>query len=185
MARRRCISTDFYESDIFLNLSDKLKTLYTMLLLHCDDEGAVINPSMVTKLARAQKKHLEELTEKGFLIGIDGIYILKHWYQHNSIQPSKKSPSIYVNTMEKLRVNSRKEYEVDTDKIPEEIRPNLSKVNLSQFNSTQVKQSEVNMKESKESTNSIEADATSQIASLSPEEIKLYFERKKEAPPIA
>lgn len=179
MAKRRCISIDFYESENFLEMSDKLKMLYTMLLLHCDDEGIIVNPMMVTKIMKASKRHLQELIDRGFILSVDGVYVLRHWFWHNHVQPSKKNMSIYVTVLDKLRVNKLKEYEVVSGKNPEEIRNNLTKVNSSQFNTTELNSTEDNMNLREENLSSLGSATRSEILSMSAEEIARHFESRK------
>lgn len=125
MAKRRCISIDIYENEEFLSLNDKSKVLYIGFLLHSDDDGVIINPSVVMRLHNKNVKYFDELIEKGFVMRVDDIYVIKHWNQHNKIQPSKKTDSMYQSQLSKLRVNQCKEYELSADKNPERYRPNI------------------------------------------------------------
>lgn len=110
MAKRRCFSIDFYESDKFLDLSSDAKALYLGLLLRADDDGVVINPKIVLRLTGIETKALEELYENSLLLNIDGVCIIKHWLCHNKIQPTRKVESIYQKELDKLRVSQTKEY---------------------------------------------------------------------------
>ena len=110
MAKRRCFSIDFYESDVFLNISNDAKALYLGLLLRADDDGAVINHNIILKLTRIPLKTLEELYENNLLLNVDGVCIIKHWLCHNKIQPTRKVDSIFQKELEKLSVTQTKEY---------------------------------------------------------------------------
>ena len=149
MANRRCISKDLYESSGFGELSPISKVLYTQFILHSDDDGVVINPKIVMLIAKAKQKHLDELLLKNFLIYIDGIFVVKHWFLHNKVQPARKHDSIYQKELSKLIVNKHKEYEVFDDKLSTICRPNLTKPNLTKLNSSQVNSNEVNSSEKK------------------------------------
>ena len=110
MAKRRCFSIDFYESDKFLNLSSDAKALYLGLLLRADDDGVVINPKIVLRLTGIEHNALEELYENSLLLDVEGVCIIKHWLCHNKIQPTRKVQSIYQKELEKLSVTQTKEY---------------------------------------------------------------------------
>lgn len=150
MAKRRCISVDFYDSEEFCELPVRVKHLYTELILHSDDEGVVINPKAVLRICKSDKKVLNFLVEHNFLLEIDGVYVIRHWYIHNSIQPSKKVGSIYKKQLSKLLVSEDKIYEFKGDFFPEFVRPNITKLNLTkdkltELNSTKPKAMEENI----------------------------------------
>ncbi len=111
MAKRRCICIDVYESEKYLDLSYKAQVLYTHYVLRCDDEGVVINPRSIMRLCGACTENLQELIDEGFLLSVKDVFVVKHWYVHNRIQPSKKTDSLYRNELSQLCVNERKEYE--------------------------------------------------------------------------
>ena len=142
MAKKRCISIDFYDSEEFCELTPRAKHLYTELILHCDDDGVVINPKAVLRICKTDQKYLDLLENKKFLIRIDEVYIIRHWHIHNHIQPSKKVDSIYGEALSQVVINPKNEYELISDFVPEKIRPNLNKVNLSKSNSSKVNISE-------------------------------------------
>ena len=150
MANRRCISKDFYESSDFAELSNISKVLYTQFILHSDDDGIIINPKVVMLISKAKQKHLDELLIKNFLIQIDDVLVVKHWFLHNKVQPTRKHDSIYQKELSKLWVNKHKEYEVFDDKLSTICRPNLTKPNLSKPNSTELNTNEVNLSEAEE-----------------------------------
>ena len=113
MAKRRCISVDFYESEEFLSLSDKAKVLYTGLILRSDDEGVVINHGISLRLLGLSSKYFDELIQKGFVLDIDGVFVIRHWYLHNKVQPTRIVHSLYQQELSKLYVSDRKTYELD------------------------------------------------------------------------
>mgnify|MGYP003296917054 CR=1 FL=1 len=83
MAKRRCFSIDVIESIPFRKLSHEAKTLYFGLIAHSDDEGVVINPSVPLCLYKIDESTITELIENGFLLKLDDLLIIKHWYIHN------------------------------------------------------------------------------------------------------
>ena len=145
LAKRRCISIDFYDSDAFCRLSAQSRVLYTELILHSDDDGVVINPKAAMTICKAKAKNLEELMQSRFLILIDGVYIVRHWYVHNKVQPSRKVDSIYGETLLKLYVNDRGEYCPFADNLSTNCRPNITKPNLTKYNSSELKSNKMNL----------------------------------------
>lgn len=125
MAKRRCISVDVYESEEFFELSDKAKVLYTHFILRSDDEGVIINPKTAMRLCNAKDEVMSELKEKGFVLKVEEIYVIKHWYAHNRIQPSKKIASLYSQELSLLIINEQKLYELSGGKNPEKVRTNI------------------------------------------------------------
>ncbi|MBQ8795977.1 MAG: hypothetical protein IJZ54_06100 [Clostridia bacterium] len=110
MAKRRCFSIDLLESDKYLDLSLEAKALYVHLNLKSDDEGVIINPVSALRFLNTDRKFLDELIEKGFVLYFDGLYIVAHWHLHNQISPSKRNPSLYQNKLKKLIINDEKMY---------------------------------------------------------------------------
>lgn len=154
MAKRRCISVDFYDSEMFCELPVSAKHLYTELILHSDDDGVVINPKSVLRICRAKASTLQMLVRHNLLLEIDGVYIIRHWYVHNKIQSSRKVDSAYSDTLFKLRVNERKEYEVYGDILLTNCQPNITKPNLTKDNLTEMKSNEVKKTEVSETCGS-------------------------------
>ncbi len=110
MAKRRCINIELFENEKFLELSDKSKILYFGLMLHSDDEGFIINPMSTMRLLKKQKKYFDELIENGYIMQVDDVYVIKHWYAHNRIPPSKRLMTKYYKQHAKLKVNFSGEY---------------------------------------------------------------------------
>lgn len=148
MAKRRCISVDVFENDVFLDLDNSSKILYVYFILHSDDDGFVINPKTVMRLCGANKEDLTALIEQGYILMFDdGILIIKHWYKHNKVQPKKKTDTQYQTQLAQLTLNQSKEYvfidfQQKDGKKTENIRPNLIQSNLIKDNSIKHKSSE-------------------------------------------
>ena len=112
VAKRRCISVDVYENNDFIELSDSAKVLYTAFILHTDDDGFVINHRTVMRLMGATEDALNELLDVGFVIDVGRVLVIKHWFIHNRIQPSRKVDTIYQDELDRLFVNEWNEYEL-------------------------------------------------------------------------
>ena len=139
MAKRRCIAIDVYQSDAFLNLSDKAKVLYIAFILNSDDDGFIINPKTVMRLYEAKENILSELIDNGYIIPIDSVLVIKHWKVHNKLQNSRRTDTIYQTALSKLCENELEEYEIkenlsDVDKKSTKSNANITKDNLTQEN---------------------------------------------------
>lgn len=111
MAKRRCISIDVYENEGFIKLSNTAKCLYTYMILRSDDEGVVINPSLAAWVCKAGESEYTELMDNGFVLKINGLYVIRHWPAHNRIAPSKVVKSVHKDVIEKLTVCNNYTYE--------------------------------------------------------------------------
>ncbi len=110
MAKRRCFSIDVIESYEYLELSEKAKNLYTILILKADDDGVIINYRTPLKLLGFDEEVFTELLDTGFIIQVENIYVITHWNIHNQIPPSKKTPSFYQSQLENLVISQNKMY---------------------------------------------------------------------------
>lgn len=111
MAKRRCFSIDVIESIAYRKLSNEAKVLYFGLIAHADDEGVVINHNIALCIQGVEESALQELVDNCFIIKINELYIIKHWYMHNRIHPSKFTKSVYQSEISRLFVNERHEYD--------------------------------------------------------------------------
>ena len=68
MAKRRCISVDVFNNDVFLDFKNSTKVLYTYFILNADDDGFVINPKTVMRLCGANDNDLAVLIENNYII---------------------------------------------------------------------------------------------------------------------
>ena len=110
MEKRRCFSIDVIESLPFRRLSPEAKAIYFALMAHADDEGVVVNHSIALCLQNIEEQAMKELVDNEFLLMVNDMYIVKHWFMHNRVQPSKFTESLYKAELSKLYVNDRKEY---------------------------------------------------------------------------
>jgi predicted dehydrogenase len=68
---------------------------------------------------------LKELIDSAFVLEVEGVYVVRHWYVHNQIQPSKKTPSFFQEELSVLTVNEKKLYAISGGKNPEKVRTNI------------------------------------------------------------
>lgn len=103
MAERRMISKKVVCQDSFISLSDKARLVYYSLLTEADDDGFIGNTRVVLSLNNANKKSIDALCDKGFLIRFSsGVTVIRHWKIHNLIQKDRYKKTIYLEELASL-----------------------------------------------------------------------------------
>ncbi len=96
MAKRRMLMENIVESDDFASLSHVAQALYLHLNMCADDDGFVGNAARIMRSHRIQKKQLDLLVEKGYVITFDsGVAVITHWLYHNKIKSDRYTPTRY------------------------------------------------------------------------------------------
>lgn len=104
MARKRMISLHIVDSDRFISLSRDAQAYYFHLVLRADDEGFLQSPLMIGRMLGLSSPEtlLYELEEKGYIISIDDVIVIRHWKMHNKIEPSKLNRTVSQRELAKL-----------------------------------------------------------------------------------
>ena len=111
MALRRMFSTTVMETDAFLDLPDKAKTLYFYLCMNGDDDGFVGAPKKVTRIAKSTEAALRLLVDQGWIIWFDsGVVVITDWRLHNTLQNDRYKETIYKKEMAMLRQDETGRY---------------------------------------------------------------------------
>lgn len=79
MAQRRMISKAIHQDGKFLTLSPTSKILYDDLVLYADDDGFCSDTSLINLMDKATSENYKELEQAGFIINIDGVYLIVDW----------------------------------------------------------------------------------------------------------
>ena len=163
------INCDFVNASSFkLKTSNRAKLLFFFMLSNADDKGFVDNADELIELLDSNDRKLGndsnmtlmpdnfetalgDLIEKGLLYRFEDrhnnkIYLIKHWYLHNQIPTDRVRKSSYEKYLEKVEINSDREYEFITNakqvpskcdtnvkQLPPQIKENKSKVNKSKL----------------------------------------------------
>lgn len=96
--RRRMITDEIVCSTKFFNLHSDAQLLYFYLILYSDDDG-IVDPFPVMRMTGfCNMTALEELVEREFIyiLGDDMLAFVVHFHVQNTISPSKKVDSIYL-----------------------------------------------------------------------------------------
>ena len=111
MALRRMFSTTVMETDAFLDLPDKAKTLYFYLCMNADDDGFVGAPKKVMRIAKSTEAALRLLVDQGWIIWFDsGVVVITDWRLHNTLQNDRYKETIYKKEMAMLRRDENGRY---------------------------------------------------------------------------
>lgn len=111
MAARRMFSTAVMETDAFLDLPDKAKTLYFYLCMNADDDGFVGAPKKVTRIAKSTEAALRLLVDQGWILWFDsGVVVITDWRLHNTLQNDRYKETIYKKEMAMLRQDENGRY---------------------------------------------------------------------------
>ena len=102
------LSIELCNSDDFLSLTNEARQLYFYINLSADDDGFVGNALTVAKIIEIDKKYLDELCEKNYLIKFPGgVYAVKHWCVHNQIRKDRRTPTQYVKEARMLEIDDK------------------------------------------------------------------------------
>ena len=111
MAARRMFSTAVMETDAFLDLPDKAKTLYFYLCMNADDDGFVGAPKKVMRIAKSTEAALRLLVDQGWIIWFDsGVVVITDWRLHNTLQNDRYKETIYKKELAMLRQDENGRY---------------------------------------------------------------------------
>ncbi len=90
MAKRRMMSKDIIDTDLFLDMSPTAQNLYFYFLLKADDDGFIASPKKIMKMLGTNEDDLKVLLAKKFLIRFEsGVVVIRHWKIHNYIRQDR------------------------------------------------------------------------------------------------
>ena len=155
MARHRLLNCEFINSGSFkVNVSNRAKLLYLMMLLNGDDRGFVDstadlinalekNDNEVDKVERLEllentyNTALDELLEKGYLYEFkdnhyNKVHLIRHWFFHNKYV--KGLWTNYKNFLELVHLENN-EYILNSVKPPKEDKENkINEIKVNEIN---------------------------------------------------
>jgi len=103
MAKRRMISLDVVDTDLFLSMPISSRCLYYDLLVRADDDGFVGAPRKIQRMTGATEDDLAILFAKGFAIPFQsGVCVLTDWRIQNKIRRDRYTPTMYQTELNQL-----------------------------------------------------------------------------------
>ena len=116
MADRRMISKNVIQSDVFMDMPLSAQALYMHLLLTADDDGFVGNPRKIQRMVGASNDDLKLLLAKNYVLAYDsGVYVIRHWRNHNYLRKDRYKPSSHVAERSLIRIASDGSYTLCPD----------------------------------------------------------------------
>ena len=113
MADRRMFSKTVVESDTFLDMPITARALYFHLGMQADDDGFVIGPKKVQRMAGCSDDDLKLLIAKGFLIPFDtGVVLVRHWKQNNWIRVDRYKATVCQTEFAMVSTGNAGQYEL-------------------------------------------------------------------------
>lgn len=119
MGKRRMLSTDITNTDIFLDMPLSTQALYFHMVLAGDDDGFVAAPKRIQRMIGCSDDDFKLLLAKGFVIPFEsGVCVIRHWKVHNYIRTDRYKETIYTPEKGMLSVAENGEYQlIDALKI--------------------------------------------------------------------
>lgn len=108
MARKRMISLDIIDTDLFIEMPSSSQCLYFHLLARADDDGFIDSPRKIIKMVNCSDDDMKILFLKNLVIPFEsGICVISHWKIHNTIQADRYKPTLYLKEMAELKENNK------------------------------------------------------------------------------
>lgn len=100
MARTKAmVSADVFRSDSFLSLSIEAQALYPQLFFECDGWGTFSGVLGVLRSLGLGMDTFTELKEAGFVLEVEGFYVLTHWWVCNKLDKSNLSEGRHLDAL--------------------------------------------------------------------------------------
>lgn len=110
MSIRRMISSKVCCSEAFLSLTPRAQALYIQLILQADSDGFV-DSSLPARRMPGGARSFRMLVEAGFLLELpDGVVLIRHWRQANSMPHRFTPPCNYPSLADKIYILPDKTY---------------------------------------------------------------------------
>lgn len=111
MGKRRMLSTDVTETDMFLDMPLSTQALYFHLALAGDDDGFIAAPKRIQRMIGCSDDDFRLLMAKGFIIPFDsGVCVIRHWRIHNYIRNDRYKKTVYSVERSMLSLEENGEY---------------------------------------------------------------------------
>ena len=102
-------------SDAFLDMPLSSQCLYFHLNMRADDDGFIGNAKRIMRTVGASEDDLKILLLKRFLLACgNGVYVIKHWWMHNTLLKDRYHETQYLSEKSTLKIKQNKSY-TDSD----------------------------------------------------------------------
>lgn len=115
MANRRMFHAAVVESDAFLAMPPRAQALYFHLGMHCDNDGFTNRARQLAKRSFGGEKMLNLLVEKGFLIMLEDLVVVRHFRLANALKNDRECTLQYPELAQKLYITGDKSYTLEPE----------------------------------------------------------------------
>lgn len=113
MGKRRMLSTDVTETDMFLDMPLSTQALYFHMVLAGDDDGFIAAPKRIQRMIGCNDDDFKLLLAKGFIIPFEsGVCVIRHWRVHNYIRSDRYKKTVYSSEKNMLPIEDNGEYQL-------------------------------------------------------------------------
>ena len=108
--QRTCFASAVVCDDGFRDLPEGARLLYYELGFNADSDGAIDGIRGVARMARATMDDIDALTDSGYLLWVDGVPFIKHWWVNNNRDRCNYRPGGHPDQLAKLIDEQKKPY---------------------------------------------------------------------------
>ena len=99
MSVKRMFDSKIIQSNEFLQLTPTQQMLYIQLNMSADDDGVINNSKSVLTLSNAEQNDLTELINERFVLALDNLLIIKHFFINN-VYRVNRTETLYKSKLE-------------------------------------------------------------------------------------
>ena len=111
MAKRRMMSQEVVESDVFVSLTPSAQALYFHLIMNADDDGFVDMWKGIIRYLGVRYTHFQSLVDLGYVILFDDdVLLISDWRIHNNISLKRYSAGRYKDRINTLLIHKDGRY---------------------------------------------------------------------------
>lgn len=113
MAKKRMLSVDVTETDLFYSLPVEVQALYMHLAMNTDDDGFVSRAVGITRNMGADDACLKRLVDDGYLMAFSKrrVYLVRHHWLNNNFEGDRYKPTVFQEELNLVEKGKTKVYE--------------------------------------------------------------------------
>lgn len=132
MAVKRMMNTNIINTDEFLSMPMSARLLYYDFCMRGDDDGFIDSPVKIMKMNGCSNDDLKILVTKNYVLPCEkGIFVITHWFIHNTIRRDRYNPTMYVEERNKLKIvdkiYQKQDIEVAGNQLATNWQPSIEK----------------------------------------------------------
>lgn len=105
MAVKRMMNTNIINTDEFLSMPMSARLLYYDFCMRGDDDGFIDSPQKIMKMNGCSQDDLKVLVTKKYVIPCEnGIFVITHWFIHNTIRRDRYNPTMHIEARNNLKL---------------------------------------------------------------------------------